>query len=78
MFKIFTWRLNKKAFRNAIIASLVVIAITVAGSVNLQNYDAALMIYFFGTIAMTFGLAYRYSIWMQRPPTQRYWSVRGR
>ena len=73
MFKIFTWRLNNKAFRNAIIASLVVIAITVAGSVNLQNYDAALMIYFFGTIAMTFGLAYRYSIWMQRPPTQRYW-----
>ena len=43
------------------------------GSVNLQNYDAALMIYFFGTISMTFGIAYRHSIWLQRPPTKMYW-----
>ena len=72
MFRIFT-KINKKAFRNAIIATLGVIAITVIGSVNLQNYDAALMIYFFGTISMTFGIAYRHSIWLQRPPTKMYW-----
>ena len=72
MFSIFT-KINKKAFRNAVIATLIVIAITVIGSVNLQNYDAALMIYFFGTISMTFGIAYKHSVWLQRPPTQKYW-----
>ena len=72
MFRIFT-RINKKAFRNAVIATLGVIAITVIGSVNLQNYDAALMIYFFGTISMTFGIAYRHTMWLQRPPTKKYW-----
>lgn len=73
MFDIFTKRVNKKAFRNAIIATVGVLVITIAGSMNLQNYDAALMIYFFGTISMTFGLAYRHTIWMQRPPTKKYW-----
>lgn len=66
MFSIFT-KIDKKAFRNAVIATLIVIAITVIGSVNLQNYDAALMIYFFGTISMTFGIAYKHSVWLQRP-----------
>jgi hypothetical protein len=39
MFSIFT-NINKKAFINAIIATLVVIAATIIGSVNLQNFDA--------------------------------------
>ena len=72
MFSIFT-NINKKAFINAIIATLVVIAATVIGSVNLQNFDAALSIYFFGTISMTFGVGYHHSVWKQRPATQKYW-----
>lgn len=71
MFKIF--RNNKKAFRSGVIWAAVIIVITVAGSLNLQNYDAALMIYEFGTICMAFGIGYRYSLWMQRPPTRKYW-----
>jgi small-conductance mechanosensitive channel len=72
MFSIFT-NINKKAFINAIIATLVVIAATIIGSVNLQNFDAALSIYFFGTICMTFGVVYHHSVWKQRPATQKYW-----
>ncbi|EFK34131.1 hypothetical protein HMPREF0204_13200 [Chryseobacterium gleum ATCC 35910] len=72
MFSIFT-NINKKAFFNAIIATFVVIAITVIGSLNLQNFDAALIIYFFGTISMTFGVVYHHSVWKQRPATQKYW-----
>ena len=73
MFDIFLKNINKKAFRNACLWTLGVIVLTLVGSVNLQNYDAALIIYFFGTIAMTFGLAYRHTIWLQRPPTRKYW-----
>ena len=73
MFDIFLKNINKKAFRNACLWTLGVIVLTLIGSVNLQNYDAALIIYFFGTIAMTFGLAYRHTIWLQRPPTRKYW-----
>lgn len=72
MFKIFL-NINKKAFIKAIVATLIVVLITVLGSLNLQNFDAALVIYFFGTISMTFGIAYHHSIWMQRPPTKMYW-----
>lgn len=72
MFTIFR-NFNKKAFRRGVLWAVGVIAITVAGSLNLQNYDAALMIYEFGTIAMAFGLGYRHSLWMQRPPTRKYW-----
>lgn len=72
MFKIFT-NINRKAFTNAIIATFVVALVTFLGSLNLQNFDAALIIYFFGTISMTFGVVYHHSVWKQRPATQKYW-----
>ncbi len=65
--------LNKKALIKAIIAAVLVIALVLVGSRNLQNFDPALIAYLIGTIFAVFGIAYRYSIWLQRPPTRLYW-----
>lgn len=65
--------LNRQALVNATVSIFVVIAIVIAGSRNLQNFDAALVAYLFGTVFAVFGIAYRYSVWLQRPPTRLYW-----
>ncbi len=52
----------------AVLAALIVI-----GSRNLDHFDAALVGYTFATLFATFGITYRYSMWLQRPPTQMYW-----
>jgi hypothetical protein len=53
--------------------SLVVVTLLVAvvGSGNLRWFDAALIGYLFGTLFAVFGVAYRYLVWLQRPPTAR-------
>jgi nitrate/nitrite transporter NarK len=56
----------------ALLTGLLAAAIVV-GSRNLQHFDAALVGYTFATLFATFGLAYRYSMWLQRPPTRMYW-----
>ena len=48
-------------------------ALIVAGSRNLQHFDAALIGYTFATLFATFGIAYRYAMWLHRPPTRLYW-----
>jgi len=53
--------------------SAVLLALVVAGSRNLQHFDAALVGYTFATLFATFAIAYRYSMWLQRPPTRMYW-----
>lgn len=45
----------------------------VAGSRNLAHFDAALIAYTFATLFATFGVTYRYAMWLQRPPTALYW-----
>jgi hypothetical protein len=45
----------------------------VLGSRNLQHFDAALVGYTFATLFAAFGIAYRYAMWLQRPPTRLYW-----
>ena len=72
MFRIFS-TLNGRALINATIAMVLVIVLVYAGSRNLQNFDAALIAYLFGTIFAVFGIVYRYSVWLQRPPTKLYW-----
>jgi hypothetical protein len=44
-----------------------------AGSRRLANFDAALVGYTFATLFAMFGITYRYSMWLQRPPTAVYW-----
>jgi hypothetical protein len=48
-------------------------ALIVVGSRNLAHFDAALVGYTFATLFATFGLTYRYAMWLQRPPTALYW-----
>lgn len=43
------------------------------GSRNLTHFDAALVGYTFSVMFAVFGIAYRYSMWLQRPPTALYW-----
>jgi hypothetical protein len=52
--------------------SLTAIAIVV-GSRNLDHFDAALIAYTFAVLFSIFGVTYRYTMWLQRPPTALYW-----
>jgi hypothetical protein len=53
----------------AILAVLIVV-----GSRNLQHFDAALVGYTFAVLFAAFAITYRYAMWLQRPPTRRYWN----
>ena len=54
----------------ATLVTLVLAAAIVVGSRNLQHFDAALVGYTFATLFATFGITYRYAMWLQRPPTR--------
>jgi hypothetical protein len=53
--------------------TLILAALIVIGSRNLAHFDAALVGYTFATLFATFGITYRYAMWLRRPPTQMYW-----
>jgi hypothetical protein len=53
--------------------TLVLSALIIVGSRNLAHFDAALVGYTFSVLFATFGLTYRYAMWLQRPPTAVYW-----
>lgn len=55
------------------IATAILGALIVLGSRNLAHFDAALVGYTFATLFATFGITYRYAMWLQRPPTRMYW-----
>src|SRR5215212_5676032 len=57
------------ALFTAILAVLIVV-----GSRTLQHFDAALVGYTFAVLFATFAITYRYAMWLQRPPTKRYWN----
>jgi len=56
-----------------VIAAALLAVLIVLGSRNLQHFDAALVGYTFATLFAAFGIAYRYAMWLQRPPTRLYW-----
>jgi nitrate/nitrite transporter NarK len=55
------------------LVTLLLAAAIVVGSRRLQHFDAALVGYTFATLFATFGITYRYSMWLDRPPTRMYW-----
>ncbi len=64
------------ALRASLWASIFTLALAVliiVGSRRLANFDAALVGYTFATLFATFGITYRYAMWLQRPPTRMYW-----
>jgi hypothetical protein len=63
---------RKATFWGLLTAGVLALAIFV-GSRNLRHIDAALVGYTFACLFAAFGLGYRYSMWLQRPPTRMYW-----
>jgi hypothetical protein len=55
-----------------LVAALVVAGILL-GSRGLKDFDTALVPYAGATVFASFGLGYRYVMWLQRPPTRLYW-----
>jgi hypothetical protein len=54
-------------------ATLLLTVLIIVGSRNLNHFDAALVGYTFASLFATFGISYRYAMWLQRPPTHMYW-----
>lgn len=62
-----------KATACGALATAVLAALIVIGSRRLSHFDAALVGYTFATLFAVFGIVYRYTMWLQRPPTALYW-----
>lgn len=62
-----------KATAWGVVVTLLLTSLIVLGSRNLSHFDAALVAYTFAVLFATFGLTYRYAMWLQRPPTALYW-----
>ena len=71
-------RLDKNAIVKAIIVTVVVVLLVYLGSRNFRNFDAALIPYLLGILFAVFGITYRFSVWLQRPPTKMYWQRMGK
>lgn len=56
-----------------LLVTILLAALILLGSRNLSRFDAALVAYTFAILFATFGITYRYAMWLQRPPTAMYW-----
>lgn len=66
-------KLHPRGLRNGILASAGLAILVHVGSRKLLYFDAALMPYLFATLFSTMGIVYRYTVWLDRPPTRRLW-----
>src|SRR5262245_3684669 len=62
----------RAALTGLFVAGLVVLGIYF-GSRRFKDFDTALVSYAAATVFAAFGLGYRYSLWLCRPPTLCYW-----
>lgn len=62
-----------KATVYGLVATVGLALLIVVGSRKLEHFDAALVGYTFAVLFATFGITYRYAMWLQRPPTAVYW-----
>src|SRR5262252_7224532 len=62
-----------RATVTGLVAAAILTALIFLGSRNLRHVDAALVGYTFACLFAAFAIAYRYSMWLQRPPTRLYW-----
>lgn len=63
----------RSGLRNGLIATVGLAALIVVGSRSLADFDSALIGYTFGCLFATFGIVYRYTVWLSKPPTRMYW-----
>ena len=68
-----TRNLDKKAVLYGVIAALLNAAAIYLGSGRMRYFDPALIAYTSACIFATFGIVYRYTVWLQKPPTALYW-----
>ena len=61
--------LDRRGVVWGIVEVAVTLAISFVGSDGLVWFDAALVGYLFGVVFMVFGVIYRYTVWVRRPPT---------
>jgi nitrate reductase gamma subunit len=61
--------LDHRGVIRGLVGVAVVIALTFVGSDRLVWFDAALTGYLFGVVFAVFGVIYRYTVWLRRPPT---------
>ena len=62
--------LDRRGVVSGLVGVAVVLAVAYFGSERLVWFDAALIGYLFGIIFMVFGVLYRYTVWLRRPPTR--------
>jgi nitrate reductase gamma subunit len=62
----------RAAMTGLLVAGLVLLGIYF-GSRRFKDFDTALVSYAAATVFAAFGLGYRYTLWLHRPPTLRYW-----
>jgi hypothetical protein len=62
-----------KATAWGLLATVLLAVLIILGSRTLAHFDAALVGYTFAVLFATFGITYRYAMWLQRPPTALYW-----
>jgi hypothetical protein len=63
----------RRAATWSVLVTVVLAVLIIAGSRNLEHFDAALVGYTYATLFATFAVTYRYTMWLQRPPTAIYW-----
>lgn len=73
MIRYFLGQLHTRSLLIALAMTAVLVLAIFVGSRNLQNFDAALVGYTFATVFAFFGIVYRYSVWLSKPPTRKYW-----
>jgi hypothetical protein len=61
--------LDRRGLTWGLLGVALVFVLTVFGSDRLVWFDAALVGYLFGIVFAVFGVAYRYAVWLRRPPT---------
>jgi len=63
---------RQKAAIASVVVTLVTVALIYIGSQGLETFDSALIGYAVATLFAIAALAYRYTLWLGRPPTGRY------
>lgn len=66
-------RLYVRGVLYGVLATLLLGALILIGSRRLADFDSALVGYTFACLFATFGIVYRYAVWLSKPPTRMYW-----
>ncbi len=66
-------RLRMRSIGAGMVAAFVLVLLIALGSRGFHWFDAALIGYAVATIFATAAVTYKYTFWLARPPTGRYW-----